>query len=87
MNFPTSSPASRPFGPKRRNLTTVGLQKVLVRAGVPAKEYHDVDHRLDQHAAPVARGAVFAAPTVFVGNEVFLCSDLDFIEEALRKFI
>jgi 2-hydroxychromene-2-carboxylate isomerase len=78
MNFPTSSPAPRPFGPKRRNLATVGLQKVMERAGLPAKEYHDVDHGLDQHAAPVVRRSVFAAPTFFVGNETFLCSDLDF---------
>ena len=88
LKFSAGTDVSRPFGPKRRNLAIVGLQKVIERTGLPAKEYHDVDHELDQHAAAVVKRGVFAAPRVFVGDEMFLCNDhFDFIEEALRKFI
>ena len=58
------------------------------RAGLPVKVHHDVGHGFDQHTAPVVRRGVFAAPTVFARDEIFLCNDhFDFIEEALRKFI
>jgi hypothetical protein len=86
MNFATSSPASRPFEPKPGHRSTAERKGKLT--DLPVKSDHDVGHGFDQHTAPVVRRGVFAAPTVIVGNEMFLCNDhFDFIEEALRKFI
>jgi len=84
-----SSLPARPLpGRLARSMATVVLQKVKERTDLPVKSDHDVGHGFDQHTAPVVRRGVFAAPTVFEGNEMFLCNDhFDFIEEALRKFI
>jgi 2-hydroxychromene-2-carboxylate isomerase len=82
-----SLPARPLPGRLARSLVTVVMQKVKERTYLSVKSDHDVGHGVDQHSAPVVR-RVFATPTVFEGNEMFLCNDhFDFIEEALRKFI
>jgi 2-hydroxychromene-2-carboxylate isomerase len=88
MNFSTTPLSSGPYEPKRRHLATIVLRKVLEKVGLPAKEHHDVEHQLHQNIAPVVIRGVFAARNVSVANEMFSRNDrIDFIEEALRKFI
>jgi hypothetical protein len=88
VNFATTPLSAGPYQPKRRNLAAMVLRKVLEKASPPANEHHDAEHCLDRSTDPAVERGLFGPPAVFVGNEIFWRNDrVDFIEEALRKFI